>query len=379
MTINKLGWLREHLGEIPVVVAIFLIAVSVALDMLGIKNFIFADAILLSLLAAISIYIIILGYKTEDSFKTINESLSQNADENLRLNTRIDKIDESNKFLKDILVAQGDAVNHWGEQIKEIKDELGSQVTAVQSHLGNQVKTVRNELGIQVNEVKVEIKDLKTESAAKIRELGHQNDFYRQLNEKVKEAQEKVWLMHLDPHAPTSDFYNDPTRKEYFENCLEKAKSQQVVIKRIINIPTMDKLEWTENLIKETSGLQNIHLAYINIDDIEHSFPQSVISCQIIDNDSMFLLNPMRNVVPEGDFPKCILIENKNVVSIYTEYYDALWKKLSDPQCTFGCIIKNGPSSQLFETHHQRIKDDINSRATKQNTSGLLQTTYHAK
>lgn len=298
-TLTKLEWVRDHIVDVVLMsAAVGLIAIYLALDLLDIQQFVIVDAIMLFLLAEVSLYSISMGYKNESSFEKINSSLQKNSVDNETLN----------------------------ESVKAINSE---------------------------------IKDIKKESTATVRELNSQAEFYRVLNDKVMSATNNVWLMHLDPHAPDSDIYSDPVRKDYFDNCLKKAKTQSIEIRRIISIPTPGKLEWTQNLVRDTKDLRNFLLAYIDIPDIENSFPISVTSCQIIDNRVMFLLNPSLNVVPEGEFRKCIIIENENVVSIYKRYYESIWDSLKERNGKLGCIIKDGPGTAHFDRNLQRIKDDI--------------------
>lgn len=303
-----MAWIREHVVDLVPLTAIAIILVYFVLDLLEFQKFQIADAIVLFLLATISLYIISMGFKNDTSFE--------------------------------------------------------NQETAT-GVLGSKIQEIDNKLTRSIIEIDTQLKDLKKETAATVRELDSQSEFYRVLNDKVMSAKSRVWLMHLDPHAPDSEIYSDSARTEYFKNCAEKAKAQNgvknpVEFRRIINIPTMGKLEWTEKLIQETKELQNLHLAYMHIHDMESTFPVSVASCQIIDDRAVFLLNPTLNVVPEGAFKTCVIIENEKVVSVYREYYEKIWSLLEERNSKKGCIIKNGPGTSLFDKNKQRIIENIN-------------------
>lgn len=82
-----------------------------------------------------------------------------------------------------------------------------------------------------------------------------------------------------------------------------------------------------------------------------------------MDNEAVFLLNPELNVVPKGEFKKCIIIENEKVVSIYDEYYKNIWELLRKKNSDLGCIIKDGPGTELFYKQKQRILDKINENS----------------
>jgi hypothetical protein len=312
------------------------------MDLLDFSKFVIADAILLLFLATISLYIVSMSFKTDTSFEKIYEALSITTRNIDAVNNRIDSIDNS---------------------VKTVHVNLKSQNSGIEK-------------------IDQDLEELKKVSTATVRELDSQAEFYRVLDDKVLSAKSKVWLMHLDPHAPDSDiYYADDERKKYFKDCAEKAIAQNglahpVEFRRIINIPTLDKLEWVERLIEDTKDLQNLHLAYINVgnvefNDIPQTFPISVTSCQIIDNKSVFLLNPELNVVPEGKFKTCIIIENEKVVSVYKNYYDKIWDALEQKNSKKGCIIKNGPGSTLFTKQKQRIIDDINKNSLE-NSEGII-------
>lgn len=281
-----------------------------------------------------------MSFQNETSFEKINTTLDKN-------------IKDSDKFK---------------EEFVDIGIQFENQGTAT-GLLGDKINDIDNKLSISIKEIDTQLKDLKKESSATVRELESQAEFYRVLNDKMLSAKSRVWLMHLDPFAPDSVKYSDLARTEYFNNCAEKARTentaqQPVEFRRIIAIPTLEKLDWTEKLIQDTKALKNLHLAYIHIDDIKYTFPISVTSCQIIDNRAVFLLNPELNVVPEGKFKTCIIIENEKVVSVYKDYYEKIWTLLENNNSK-GCIIKDGPGTTLFDANKQRILDDINKLPTK--------------
>jgi hypothetical protein len=325
-------------------IVVVIVLIYVVLDLLEFQKFVIADAILLSLLGTISLYIVSMGFKNESSFRKVNETLDKTKNDS-------DQFKKNFNEIHDAYLAQGLANTWMTDSIKDV------------------VTTVKD--------IKKQVDDIQKESNATVRELDSQPEFYSILDEKVLAAKYKVWLMHLDPHAPDSKkYYNDPARENYFAHCAAKAIAQNgvknpVEFRRIINIPTLDKLEWAEKLINETKDIQNLHLAYIHLDDIENSFPISVTSCQIMDNKAVFLLNPELNVVPPGKFKKCIIIENEKVVSIYEKYYERIWELLEKKDSNLGCIIKDGPGIELFYKNQQRILDNIKQDLPQSNEGDI--------
>nr|WP_321498407.1 hypothetical protein [uncultured Methanolobus sp.] len=220
----------------------------------------------------------------------------------------------------------------------------------------------------KVNLIYDDVSVLRNASPTLLTEISNEKDFYVLLDEKVKKSSHRVWWMHLDPWEPNSPQVAEEQRQIYFNNMLQYIKlNPRIVYKRIISIPDNAKLAWVEKLINDTSEYNNLELAYINIDCIEKFGTKSVmtvISCQIIDNDKMFLLNPLLNYVPEatGTFKKCLYFENKEIVSIYQEYYSKLWDTITSGGNLHGCLLKSGVGSKRFYDNIDRIKKDIADR-----------------
>jgi hypothetical protein len=293
-----------------------------------------------------------MAFKNDNAFSEINDTLTQ---------TKSDSNEFKGKFVE--IHSMLDKAKH---DINEFKGNF------VEIHAAYKAQGEANGwITDSIKEIQVQLDDLKRESNARVRELDSQPVFYRELKKQMLLAEKKVWLMHLDPYAPDSvKNYNDKSREEYFKVCKDRALDQNgvsnpVEFRRIINIPTMEKLDWTEKLIESTKDLQNFQLAYIYVDDIENTFPVSITSCQIMDNNAVFLLNPELNIVPGGAFKKCILIENQNVVSIYDTYYTHIWEELQKTDSKLGCIIKDGPGTELFYQNKQRIIDNIKKQEPK--------------
>jgi len=351
--ISLFQWVSENLADAILILAATIAVMSyVVAELLELQKFEVPLAILLFLLTTISLFIIHMAFKNDNSFSDINETLEQ---------TKNDSNEFKRKFVEihSLLDKAKQDINAFKGNFVEIHDAYRAQGEA------------NGLITDSIKEMKIQLDDLKRESNAKVRELDSQPVFYRELKKQVLLAEKKVWLMHLDPYAPDSvKNYNDKSREDYFDACKKMAQDQNGVsdpvdFRRIINIPTMEKLEWTEKLIESTKNLQNLHLAYIYVDDIENSFPVSITSCQIMDDNAVFLLNPELNVVPGGTFKKCILIENQNVVKVYEAYYNRIWEELQKSDSKLGCIIKDGPGTEQFTQNKQRIIDNIKKQAPK--------------
>lgn len=205
-------------------------------------------------------------------------------------------------------------------------------------------------------------KNLENGFNAYIRILDDQNSFYSALTDAVCNAKMEVMFIHLDPYVATKKDHCEDGRANYFDAAHEYVKSNSIRMRRIISIPNEKKLEWTKNLIDKTKEIKTLDLAYIKINDIEKSFPETVISCDIIDDHRLFLLNPTLNYIPTGkEFRGILDIENADAVIIYKEYFEKLWTEVTKENSKLGCYLKKGSDCTYFDRNLSRIKADMQS------------------
>jgi hypothetical protein len=212
----------------------------------------------------------------------------------------------------------------------------------------------------------VAVTNLRNEAMASTTVLHDQIQFYNELRVAVCGAKKEVLLVHFDPYSPIDN--TEDARVQYFSETTDfMMKNGQVKQRRIIAITDKLKLEWTKKLIEDTKGMDNISLAYVNLEkmsqmrlDFDNLFLPTVTSCQIIDNNKVFLLNPSLNYVPRGTFKPCIFIENSEVVKVYREYYESIWAKITTDE-RYGCILKQGRNSTGYEQKLARIGERINA------------------
>lgn len=195
---------------------------------------------------------------------------------------------------------------------------------------------------------------------AKIRILTDQPSFYETLRDAVCASTKEVMFIHLDPEVATKkDNFNDG-RAGYFDSAHEYVKAHSIKMRRIISIPNEAKFEWTKDLIEKTKDIDTMDFAYIKMGDIEKSFPETVISCDIIDNNRLFLMNPNLNYIPLGNTFKGILdIENEDAVKIYKGYFERLWTELTKPGSKSGCLLKKGQDCSYFEKNINWIRSNM--------------------
>lgn len=193
---------------------------------------------------------------------------------------------------------------------------------------------------------------------AKINVHRNQASFYESLRDAVCAAKKEVMFIHLDPYVAIQR--DNEGRANYFDAAHEYVRSHAINMRRIISIPNERKLEWTKNLIDKTRQIATLDLSYIKIGNIENSFPKTVISCDIIDNNKLFLLNPILNYIPQGSaFKPIVEIENPAIVNIYKEYFENLWTQLIKENSPYGFYLKKGLDCTYFEKNLSKIKDEI--------------------
>lgn len=178
---------------------------------------------------------------------------------------------------------------------------------------------------------------------ASIEVFSNQNWFYDKLRQSRLDARESVFLTQLDPWPP-SGYEQSGERQEYFKSDLEYAKNHpRVDIRRIVSIPSKEKLAWIKDWVEQMKDIPNFHLAYINLENIEKSSPfPKMLSLQIIDKEEVFLLNPQYSYMPRT-YAKCIYMKNKEVGEVFTEYYLEIWKKLAMCEdLNIGGMLKSG-------------------------------------
>jgi hypothetical protein len=219
--------------------------------------------------------------------------------------------------------------------------------------LVNDVKNLINYLNTHLIEIKDEVKKANTllteknEDDAKILVINSSEDLYSLLTEKIKTAKERVLIMHLDPHSP--DYHQNDARSDYFKFVFEFIeKHGEITMRRITSLPEREKAEWLKTVMeKEINKIEKLDIAYINIENLEKNLENNegvstVVSCQIIDEDKIFILNPLWNTVLAcGECGECLYIESKKVVKVYERYFDTLWgyARTKSKGC---CILKRG-------------------------------------
>ncbi len=158
----------------------------------------------------------------------------------------------------------------------------------------------------------------------------------------MNSSNSSLWLTSVNDSNP--NIMGSKQRNKYFATVIPYAKeNKNVEVKRIIKIPTLDKLEWVKEQLNEAENLDNVSFAYIE-DDVK------LLNLQIYDEKRMMLWDPSQNKV-SAQHNKFINCENSDIVEMFSQYYENIWKELK--KNNKGFIIKDG---------NKTTKDDIDEK-----------------
>jgi hypothetical protein len=240
------------------------------------------------------------------------------------------------------------------EEMKHIEDSKTNQ-TQLKEKIEDVEKNLLKEL-VKVNQTQAEV-------------IISSNKFYEKLNRIRNRAKKSVLLVNLDPMPP--DVYGEDVRKEYFDSTIDFAATHpHITVKRIMSLPTNDKIKWAEELVENSKNLNNLHLAYFRIDDIRNYSPiPPLLSLQIIDEEEMLLLNPNYSYMPMA-FKNCMYLKDSKVVKeIFFEYYNKIWElierndshwcKSSDEErkTINSVVLKDGMDIEYYKEKIEWIKN----------------------
>ena len=210
-----------------------------------------------------------------------------------------------------------------------------------------ETKNTMSDIKKYEDEVKTELVKLNTtltekcEEDAKVQVITISDELYEKLGVAIKNAKKRVLIMHLDPHSP--EYHDNPARTAYFNLIFDFIKRHpHITMKRITSLCELEKAQWLWRIIENTKDVERLDIAYINIPNLEKMFLSTVVSCQIIDDDKIFILNPMGNTVPaSGTCGESLYIESKKVVDVYERYYERLWDH-AQFRVEGCCVLKSG-------------------------------------
>jgi len=151
-------------------------------------------------------------------------------------------------------------------------------------------------------------------------------DFFNHLDYARINAKQKLFLTSFSTkiYRANKNFLNDEV-----DYCRNKKNTSQV--RRIITIHSEMKFILYKNMIENIGEpVDNLKIAYLDIDNLEDVNIPRIIGLQIID-DEVFIMNPLtaRIVNPQRYDPnKIIIINDKETSEIFEKYYIELWDEI---------------------------------------------------
>lgn len=194
--------------------------------------------------------------------------------------------------------------------------------------------------------------------------INSDDEFYRRLNKFRDGAKKMVQLTNLSPGNKGDSQEMEAYFKADFEYCKKNKDDGNFKFYRIFSIETLDKANWVRKIMEETKSYKNVSFAYVNVKNIEKSSPfPKMLNLQIIDEETVFIVNPIDGYMPP-DFKPCFYLKDKNVAKIYSEYYNKVWGKLKEEGNQHGFLLKEGTV-----VHNDKLQKLIYKLSQEKNSS----------
>lgn len=202
------------------------------------------------------------------------------------------------------------------------------QLTEVQASLSERIKLTTTSVVSEVESVRGSVDSL---SATILSEKLHEAEkcnrarFYEHMLEAIEHAESAVDLTQLDWRAPKN--IGTPQMVRYFDRQIEIVKERpNLTFRRIIAVPSLDKLSWLLDTLELTHPFANFHIRLIDLSS-SSSLP-SPLSLQIFDDKEMCLVDPRLSYMdPSQKQDSMLWVRGRDVVSVFAIYYDQMWDR----------------------------------------------------
>jgi hypothetical protein len=148
------------------------------------------------------------------------------------------------------------------------------------------------------------------------------SQFYNEFLYAVREAQHSVRIAYLAPYPPSDVRYEH--RKKYDKEILELMKERtNITFKRLIRDSPRNHT-WVADLIRALKDKPNIEISLLKGDLSPENGMGLAMSVQVVDENKAWLV-ALRTHEIEDEF-RDIYIENPDVTTGLTAYYDRIWE-----------------------------------------------------
>ncbi|MFI5591695.1 hypothetical protein ACIA5G_42060 [Amycolatopsis sp. NPDC051758] len=153
-------------------------------------------------------------------------------------------------------------------------------------------------------------------------EMCDREGFYSHMLSALRAAGRSVDLTQLDAYPPKH--YGTPEMVEYFQLQTKMVRDfPGIKFRRIVAIPTLEKLEWTIDILDKVKDCPNFQ---INLIDISRSADlPPPLSLQIFDHKEMCLVDPTLGFMLPEDQRHMLWVRGSGVCGVFSVYYDSLW------------------------------------------------------
>ncbi|MDB4223368.1 hypothetical protein N9850_06320 [Granulosicoccus sp.] len=179
----------------------------------------------------------------------------------------------------------------------------------------------------RTNDIKSDIDDLRNSIVTERiheAEICDRPSFYLHMLDALQRARHTVDLTMFDQYAPK--YIGTPEMVQYFE--LQSRMVQEkpnITFRRIVAIPTLEKLEWVLDVLEETSDCPNFQINVIDLDGT-NALP-APLSFQIFDNKEFCLVDPTLGEMIPTPQPKMLWVRGAAATQAFSYYYDAVWSR----------------------------------------------------
>lgn len=178
--------------------------------------------------------------------------------------------------------------------------------------------------------------------------------FYRRMLSALSESSATVDLTQFDPYPP--QHFGTEEMEEYFSAQERKVINEpKVIFRRIVGIPTLEKLEWVLDFLDKIGECPNFHVSAIDL-TLNSELPPP-LSLQIFDRKQVCLVDPTRGQMKAAQQNNMLWCRGDAIAEVFHIYYRELYNKAT--------ILKEGPIiywDQILETA-QKLKKQHPSKS----------------
>lgn len=183
------------------------------------------------------------------------------------------------------------------------------------------------EMSGQIDAIGAQIASL---AATVVSDLYHEAErctrdrFYEHMLTAVERAQVSVDLTQLDERPPKD--IGTAGMVAYFERQAEIVRERpSVIFRRIVAVPTLEKLEWLLEVLTKVGESPNFQIAIVDTADASPSLPPP-LSLQIFDEREMCLVDPTIGYMRPERQTNMLWVHGRATAAVFSVYYDDFWK-----------------------------------------------------